>query len=393
MTMFLNEKIIAISGVQLELFRQQLINEFQTKRITFNGDDTFVTTALNDLLAIASGKANIVVANILPDPTAPNTQYWVKTYDGVTKETGRFIVLTDALNNATLIGESEADLSSYVKQEQIQSSLLNDYYYRFKNGTQYYYTKSIANSADVAVYSITYTDGDVSAITLLPTAGELEDGILTYNGVEYEHNAIGDGYYVIDSTKKVVAVSALRGIVTSGGSGKVDDVTVDNTSVLDDKIAKFETPTDEEISALFDSEPVSPAGLVNIIYPVGSIIINRGTNPGTYLSGTTWTLYANDYKVLYAHSTAGTAVGEELPNIKGSFSMSGGSQGHPEVTSKSGAFTTTNPTSNLSYPQPVGSSGGARTVNFSAAKSNSVYKDNGKVRAEGITACYWVRIA
>lgn len=395
MSLLLNEKVIAISGAQLEAFRQELIANFQAKRIVFNGaNDVLVTTALNQLLELASGKANIVVADTLPTPTNPNTQYWVKTYGGQTKTSGRFIVLTDAFNVATLIGESDVDLSNYITQDQIQVSLGNDYFYRFKNGANFVYTKSLDNNLAATVYQITFTDGDVSAITAQAITGELTDGVLLWGGVEYAHDSNGDGYYVVGSAQKVIAVSALRGIALGGG-GKVDDVTVDGTSVLENKVAKFETPTDAEIDALFENQPVYEKGLIDLIYPVGSIIINDGTNPGSYLTGTTWNLYATNYQVVYAHQTAGTTVSEQLPNITGNLGeIRIASNVSGRAPTKSGALSGSS-TNNYDWAFTQQSSvvGAALSVNFDASKSSSVYTNNGKVRPAGITACYWKRVS
>lgn len=124
MAIYQNGVMVGISGSQLEAFRQRMERDFQSKRITWNGEsNVLVTTAMNQLLELASGKANIVITDFLPDPTTPNTQYWLTTYDGQTIEEGRYIVMTDALNTATLIGTSTADLSAYYTKTETQELL------------------------------------------------------------------------------------------------------------------------------------------------------------------------------------------------------------------------------------------------------------------------------
>lgn len=124
MAIFQNDVMVGISAAQLEAFRQRMERDFQSKRITWNGEsNVLVTTAMNQLLELASGKANIVITDELPDPTTPNTQYWLTTYDGQTIEEGRYIVMTDALNTSTLIGTSTADLSAYYTKTETQELL------------------------------------------------------------------------------------------------------------------------------------------------------------------------------------------------------------------------------------------------------------------------------
>ena len=95
------------------------LNEFQKKRITWQGtDNVLLTTVLQQIFEFAAGKVQIVVANTLPEVTEPNTQYWIKTYDDETIENGRYIILTDAENDATLIGTSSVDLSNLLEKPQ-----------------------------------------------------------------------------------------------------------------------------------------------------------------------------------------------------------------------------------------------------------------------------------
>lgn len=125
--------------------------------------------------------------------------------------------------------------------------------------------------------------------------------------------------------------------------------------------------------------------ITSVYYPVGSVVLNMGTNPGTNFGGT-WELYATGTKALYLDATAGTTINEELPNIKGSCNLELGGN-----STRDGAMWSEQKAGNRS-PNWAGSYSWA-TMYFDASKSNSVYKDNGKVRAEGITICAWKRTA
>ena len=227
MGIILNKHTIGVSGAQLEALKQELLNLLQTKRIIFNGEnDVLVTTALNQLLEMASGKAHIVVADELPSTTTPNTQYWLKTWDDQTKDNGRFIVITDDLNAVYYVGESDEDLSQYVKQIQIQENLTNEFYYAFKYETNLLYTKSNEDNPEIDVYTITYTEGDISAITKQENKGVLANGTLTFANIEYTYDSTHDGYYVVGSKSKIVSVNALNGLELGSGDTKVfTDVT------------------------------------------------------------------------------------------------------------------------------------------------------------------------
>jgi hypothetical protein len=122
MAVLLNEEVIAVSGAQLEAVKQELINLFQEKRITFDGvPDVLLTTALDTLLTTTKGKANIYDVNALPATTTPSTLYFVKTYNGTTNTSGRFIILTDSNNASVFIGETSGDTSGFVEKTQIQT--------------------------------------------------------------------------------------------------------------------------------------------------------------------------------------------------------------------------------------------------------------------------------
>lgn len=100
------------------------------------------------------------------------------------------------------------------------------------------------------------------------------------------------------------------------------------------------------------------------------------------------------YYLRASTSGGGNTLNEQLPNVTGSFRFSSGSQGHPEVSSPSGAFTTAS-NGNLTYPWPTdGTSGGPRTVNFSLKSfNNDLYVDNGAVQPKTFKVYMWRRTA
>lgn len=130
--------------------------------------------------------------------------------------------------------------------------------------------------------------------------------------------------------------------------------------------------------------------ITELYYPVGIVIFNTGTNPQTNLGGT-WSLYATGTKALYLDATAETTINEELPNLKLEVNnlFLKGDRREPTtspgttITVKNNEWSGTNssPATNL------------QELKFNANGYNSVYKDNGKVRAEGITICAWKRTA
>ena len=107
---------IPVAGGPLDNLEQELRTDLQAKIITWNGQEKLLTTVLNEIYGEATGKVNLVLADTVPATTVKNTQYWVKTYNGTTLENGRFIIVTDSLNNATYVGTTDTDLDGYVKK-------------------------------------------------------------------------------------------------------------------------------------------------------------------------------------------------------------------------------------------------------------------------------------
>lgn len=139
---------------------------------------------------------------------------------------------------------------------------------------------------------------------------------------------------------------------------------------------------------------ISKADLLNLIYPIGSIYMSMNSTSPATLFGGTWSQIGDGYYLRASSSGAGNTLDAQLPNVTGSFRFSSGSQGHPEVSSPSGAFKTAS-NGNLTYPWPTdGTSGGPRTVNFSLKYFNdSLYVDNGTVQPKSLKVYMWQRVA
>lgn len=141
-------------------------------------------------------------------------------------------------------------------------------------------------------------------------------------------------------------------------------------------------------------EFVSKVDLLNMIYPVGSIYVSvNNVSPAMFLGGE-WQAISDGYYLRASSSGAGNTLDAQLPNVTGSFRFSSGSQGHPEVSSPTGAFKTAS-NGNLTYPWPTdGTSGGPRTVNFSLKYfNNDLYVDNGTVQPKSLKVYMWKRVA
>lgn len=330
MSIYRKGKKIAISCSDLDKFKQEQFNEFQDKRITWQGEENvLVTTVLQRLYDFAAGKVQIVMSDTLPQTTEPNTQYWVKTYNGSTLEDSRFIIMTDYMNIPSYIGTSSADLTDYYTKTEVDEKLDDLTVNNFRDGV-------IVTAIGTGVGNLT-----------IPTGGAVRVAL------SYKQDTI----------------------VASDQSTTPTDT---------DKLSYVNNTTNNRwtFEKIWDW---IKGKITAIYYPVGSVIFNMGTNPSDNFGGT-WELLTTGTKALYLDATAGTTINEELPNIK--------SNGIPiEISNGSnnwvGALKLTKQDSGRS-PNWSGSNGWG-TLSFDASKSNSVYKDNGKVRAEGITICAWKR--
>ena len=120
-----------------------------------------------------------------------------------------------------------------------KQSLANDYYFKFSDGTNTYYTKTIVDGNNIDVYTITITNNKITAITLQETKGTLANGVLTFSSVEYAHNIFGDGFYVVGDDEILITISALQDVLEK--AGKVNDVKVAGISQVKNKEANIQT--------------------------------------------------------------------------------------------------------------------------------------------------------
>ena len=103
---YTNNKQVGLSANEVNNLVNKLVENKQDKKIVFEGQEMLLTTALQRVNNSAVGKANIIDAETLPDTLTPNSQYWVKTYNGQTIDNGRYIILVDNLGTPHFMGES-----------------------------------------------------------------------------------------------------------------------------------------------------------------------------------------------------------------------------------------------------------------------------------------------
>lgn len=103
---YTNNKQVGLSANEVNNLVTKLVESKQDKKIVFEGQEMLLTTALQRVNNAAVGKANIIDAETLPDTLTPNSQYWVKTYNGQTIDNGRYIILVDNLGTPHFMGES-----------------------------------------------------------------------------------------------------------------------------------------------------------------------------------------------------------------------------------------------------------------------------------------------
>ena len=193
-----------------------------------------------------------------------------------------------------------------------------------------------------------------------------------------------------DITDLKIDVSANQNDISSLTNTKQDKITDSALSSISDSTTVSSVSASGKTNKTFALSKLwtyIKGKITATYYPVGSVVLNMGTNPSTNFGGT-WELLATGTKALYLDSTAGTAVSEQLPNIKGGdipmelSNADGKWKGALKLTKRdSGRACAWDGTNGWGY------------LSFDASKHNSVYKDNGKVRAEGITVCAWKRTA
>lgn len=284
---------------------------------------------------------------------------------------------------------NQSDFTWYPMEDVVGTADIKLEYDQSSNYFKLYKAKGHINNKKKWTYEWEFV-GEWKDIGFTPTEAQL---IAMNSGI--------DGY-------KVEQIELNKEAINQLNSSKADKATTyDKTEVdtlLTNKQDKIEDTTEQTIT---DNDYLSDLNgtsnkrygvaaiwnfikgkITQIYYPIGSVVFNMGTNPSTNYGGT-WELLADGTKALYLDSTAGTTVNEELPNIK--FDMSGLRFRALSDFSASGAIT-------INYiTQAIGCSGSTNRaitgIHFNANKGNSVYKDNGHVKAEGITICAWKRTA
>lgn len=247
-----------------------------------------------------------------------------------------------------------------------------------------YYTKL---QADAKFQEILSNESAISTVTDTTDFSQVSLGTKTVR------QATGLSIWNYIKSKMVGAISSviMSDLGTSKAMATTSDGKIGATLVTTDELYTLRgsdttTTLQAQIDEIWDE-------MWKKIYPVGSIYTTITQDKPADLFGGTWEIVsAGRYLRGEAEGgTAGTFISQQLPNVKGQVSFGSGSQGHPELSGASGAFQTAS-AGNLTYPQPSGTSGGARILRIDASKqTNSVYKDNGNVIPNSYTVHFWKR--
>ena len=143
------------------------------------------------------------------------------------------------------------------------------------------------------------------------------------------------------------------------------------------------------VSTVLNEKYVKEADVVDLFYPVGTIVLSLDTsfNPNTAYTGTTWTRIA-DGIFLESSSTPNVEKQAGLPDITGIINEGNGAE---PVSSASGAFYGTSTT--VTAPASGSSTGGVRSVSFAASRANSIYGNSTTVQPHSLTVIMWKRTA
>lgn len=299
------------------------------------------------------------IVNALPAIGAENVIYLVPK---ASPEVGYDQYIWDA--DASLfypIGDTDIDLSDYYTKLQADAK----------------FQEILSNSS--AISTVTDTT-DFSQVSL---------------GTKTVRQATGLSIWNYIKSKMVGAISSviMSDLGTSKAMATTSDGKIGATLVTTDELYTLRgsdttTTLQAQIDEIWDE-------MWKKIYPVGSIYTTiTQDNPADLFGGTWEIVSAGRYlRGVGETGTAGTFIEQQLPNVKGQVSFGSGSQGHPELSGASGAIQTAS-AGNLTYPQPSGTSGGARILRIDASKqTNSVYKDNGNVIPNSYTVHFWRRTA
>lgn len=227
--------------------------------------------------SLLEGKGSVEFVNQLPQNPSANTWYYSKKFDDDTDvpddKRALYIVVDDptVYNYMGVVGD--VDLDEYITKDKVVSSLSSDYYYCYLRGRDTFYTKEQAGT-NIDVYTISFAStGNVTAITKQENKGTISGGSLTFRGRSYLPSADDNGFYVVDSMKKIPSISTLKTILYE--AGKVDDVKLGGTSIVSNKSASIKTMNDLESNYYYAFKKDS-----SYIYTKTKSV---GTNKDTYL--------------------------------------------------------------------------------------------------------------
>lgn len=166
---------------------------------------------------------------------------------------------------------------------------------------------------------------------------------------------------------------------------------LNNSSFTADQWNAIDSGITAEKVATYDAG-MSPLGIVNLIYPIGSIYTSvNNINPGSIFANTTWEKVSSG-RVLQGATddqSGGDEIAAGLPNIKGSLYTHNNSFGGG---GKSGAITTNVVSAYAVGGTVLGTWG--NTATFNAHNSNEIYSDDcDTVQPPAFLVHFWKRTA
>ena len=238
---------------------------------------------------------------------------------------------TEYISNVTLpngetkqIKDSNANSEITTLKEQINKSVGNNSKAMYlDNGTFTAMTGTIG-SEEKGVYlnegTITPITHTLSADVGQPTSANMVFAAYDATGVGYaapitlnvNYSSTTTGATTITPIKNGTSTTAftLNGTGTlplaKGGTGATTKEKARTNLGITSGTASPSGGASGDIYLQYNTSSVNP--IVNLIYPVGAIIVNTGTNPGTLYSGTTWTQEASG-RMLYSTSSYGGTGG------------------------------------------------------------------------------------
>lgn len=178
-------------------------------------------------------------------------------------------------------------------------------------------------------------------------------------------------YRLLDTSTGIIPYQRINAITDSNLGGQL--------KVWHGTQAEYDNLATHDANTRYYTDGGLNAGLLDVLYPVGSIYIttNVACPLSTLIAGSTWVLVGQD-RVLQGAGTrgvVGTTLNESLPNIKEDGKIQVGDRG---TLSSTGAFYSNGYTSNA-Y------NGGTVTspfLSFDASRSSSTYQDNAPVQPD-----------